>query len=125
MTIFEMFQRENIYEIIEKTMPFYYKKVFGKDVSVHIKKGSFFKKLLIYPRLGIIIPLFPSKKVRREVYSWFNVQHNWIKNVLAKLYIFLLKAPPWSHQGSVLPYSIPQKRISHPSGCQPSHCEAR
>lgn len=84
-----MFQRENIYEIIEKTMPFYYKKVFGKDVSVHIKKGSFFKKLLIYPRLGIIIPLFPSKKVRREVYSWFNVQHNWIKNVLAKLYIFI------------------------------------
>jgi hypothetical protein len=89
MTIQEMFDREDIYKIIEDTLPYYYREVFGKDVSISVRKNSFFKKLLIYPRLGVIVPRFPSKAVRQEIYAWFDVQNNLVKKVIAKLYIFL------------------------------------
>lgn len=89
MTIQEMLEREDIYAIIEKTLPFYYSNAYGKKVHVKIEKKRAFKKLLIYPRLGIIIPRFPSRKVIKEVFAWFDVQNNIIKKIIAKLYIYL------------------------------------
>ena len=87
MTIQEMFEREDIYTIIENTLSYYYKATRNKKVNAKICKKAAFKKILIYPRLGVIIPLFPSKEVRNEVYALFDVQRNIIKKIIAKTYI--------------------------------------
>lgn len=89
MTIQEMFEREPIYSIIEKTLHEYYREVYKRDIDVKIQRKKFLQKFLIYPRLGVIVPVFPSKKVRREVYAWFDVQNNIARKIIAKTYIFL------------------------------------
>lgn len=89
MTIQEMFEREDIYSILEKTMEEYYHVVFHKNVSVEIQKQHFLKKLVIYPRLGIVVPLIPSWKVIRRTYVSFDVQGNLLKKLFAWTYITL------------------------------------
>ena len=89
MTIQEMFEREDIYSIIESTMQEYFRGVWNRDVSVKISKKHFLKKILVYPRLGIVVPLFPSWKIIRSTYVWFDVQNNLIKKIVAWAYITL------------------------------------
>ena len=89
MTIYEMMEREDIYSIIEKTLKYYYKEAKDTNVNVSIQKKCFLREWNIYPRLGIIVNRFPTKEVRREVYSWFDVQNSIVKKIIAKCYIFL------------------------------------
>lgn len=87
MTIQEMFEREDIYSILEKTLTEYYSQVHNKRISVKVNKRHFFKRLVIYPRLGIIVPLFPSWAVIRRTYVSFDVQNNLPKKLFAWAYI--------------------------------------
>lgn len=89
MTILEMFEREDIYGILETTMHHYYKEVYHKDIDVSISKSHFGKRLLIYPRLGIIVSRFPSWAVIRRTYVSFDVQGNLPKKLFAWAYITL------------------------------------
>jgi serine/threonine protein kinase len=89
MTIQEMFEREDIYNILEVTLEEYYQKVHNKKVDVKISKKHFFRKLLIYPRLGIVTPLFPSWAVIKRTYISFDVQNNLPKKLFAWTYITL------------------------------------
>lgn len=89
MTILEMFEREDIYSILETTMHHYYKEVYHKDIEVSISKSHFGKRLLIYPRLGIVVSRFPSWAVIRRTYVSFDVQGNLPKKLFAWSYITL------------------------------------
>lgn len=89
MTILEMFEREDIYDIIEKTMSEYYKTIDNKKVNVKINKNHFGKRWLIYPRLGIIVSRTPSWKVIKRTYVSFDVQGNLPKKLFAWTYITL------------------------------------
>lgn len=89
MTILEMFEREDIYSILEKTMVEYYQEVFQKEVTVSIRKRHFLRKLVIYPRLGIVVPLIPSWAVIKRTYVSFDVQENLPKKLFAWAYITL------------------------------------
>lgn len=89
MTIQEMFEREDIYSIIETTLEEYYQKVHNKKISVRICKKHLFKKMVIYPRLGIIVPLLPSWSVIKRTYVSFDVQNNLPKKLFAWAYITL------------------------------------
>jgi hypothetical protein len=89
MTILEMFEREDIYGILETTMRHYYKEVYHKDIEVSITKSHFGKRLLIYPRLGIVVSRFPSWAVIRRTYVSFDVQGNLPKKLFAWAYITL------------------------------------
>lgn len=89
MTIQEMFEREDIYSILEKTLKEYYKDVRHKAIEVHVSKKHFLKPLLIYPRLGIVVPRFPSWGVIRRTYVSFDVQNNLPKKLFAWAYVTL------------------------------------
>lgn len=89
MTIAELLAREDLYGIIERTLPGYYREVFNLDVNVKLTRKHVGDCLLVFPRLGVIISKFPSKKVKHEIYSQFDVQNNIIKKIIAKVYIFL------------------------------------
>lgn len=89
MTIQEMFEREDIYGILETTMHQYFKEVHQKDIDVTISKRHIGQKLLIYPRLGIIVSRFPSWAVIKRTYVSFDVQGNLPKKLFAWAYITL------------------------------------
>lgn len=89
MTILEMFEREDIYHIIEGTLEEYYRNVLKKKVSVKVDKNHFFKRILIYPRLGVIISRTPSWSVVKNLYRFFDVQNNLPKKLFAWSYITL------------------------------------
>lgn len=89
MTIQEMFEREDIYGILETTMHQYFKEVHQKDIAVTISKRHFGQRLLIYPRLGIIVSRFPSWAVIKRTYVSFDVQGNLPKKLFAWAYITL------------------------------------
>lgn len=89
MTIFEMFEREDIYSILETTMHDYYRDICGKEIDVVVSKYHFGKRLLIYPRLGIVVSRCPSWAVIRRTYVSFDVQGNLPKKLFAWCYITL------------------------------------
>lgn len=89
MTILEMFEREDIYKILESTLQDYYREVYGEKVNVSVNKHHFGQRLLIYPRLGIIVSRFPSWAVIRRTYVSFDVQGNLPKKLFAWCYITL------------------------------------
>ena len=89
MTILEMFEREDIYKILEETLEQYYREVGKQNITVKVSKDHFGKKLLIYPRLGIVVSRCPSWKVIRRTYVSFDVQGNLPKKLFAWAYITL------------------------------------
>ncbi len=89
MTILEMFEREDIYKILEVTSKEYYQKVHNVEVDVQVRKKHLFQRLVIYPRLGIVVPLFPSWAVIRRTYVSFDVQNNLPRKLFAWAYITL------------------------------------
>lgn len=89
MTILEMFDREDIYTILEKTLVEYYRNIYQKEVTVSVEKKHFFKKVVIYPRLGIVVPLFPSWAIIKRTYVSFDVQDNLPRKLFAWMYITL------------------------------------
>ena len=89
MTILEMFEREDIYKILEVTLKEYYQKVHNAEVNVEVRKKHLFQKLVIYPRLGIVVPLIPSWAVIKRTYVSFDVQNNLPKKLFAWAYITL------------------------------------
>ena len=89
MTILEMFEREDIYKILEVTLKEYYQKVHSVEVDVEVRKEHLFRRLVIYPRLGIVVPLFPSWAVIKRTYISFDVQNNLPKKLFAWAYITL------------------------------------
>lgn len=89
MTILEMFEREDIYKILEVTLKEYYQKVHNVEVDIEVRKKHLFQKLVIYPRLGIVVPLFPSWAVIKRTYVSFDVQNNLPKKLFAWAYITL------------------------------------
>ena len=89
MTILEMFEREDIYKILEVTLKEYYQKVHNVEVDIEVRKKHLFQKMVIYPRLGIVVPLFPSWAVIKRTYISFDVQNNLLKKLFAWAYITL------------------------------------
>lgn len=89
MTILELFEREDIYKILEETLKEYYQKVQKKNVDVKVKKKHFFQKIVVYPRLGIVVSVLPSWDVIKATYVWFDVQNNLPKKLFAWIYITL------------------------------------
>lgn len=89
MTILEMFEREDIYKILEVTLKKYYQNVHNVKVDVEVRKKHLFQKMVIYPRLGIVVPLFPSWAVIKRTYISFDVQNNLPKKLFAWTYITL------------------------------------
>jgi len=87
MTIEEMFQRENIYQIIEDTLSKYYRQIRNEETEVKVRRVHLFQRLLVYPRIGVILPLFPCRGIIREVYALFDVKNNSLKKLIAWVYI--------------------------------------
>ena len=84
-----MVEREDFYKIAEKTLEEYYSVVYNKKVSISVVSPSIKSKIFVYPKINAITTRFPSKKVIAYSYDEFNVSNNFLKFILAKIYVTL------------------------------------
>ena len=89
MTIHQLFEREDIYSIIENTLKAYYKDIYGVDAEVKLSKNRLCNSFVVYPRIGVIVSRVPSWDVMKHVYDDFNVQGNILRKSIAWSYITL------------------------------------
>lgn len=82
-----MVEREDFYKIAEKTLEEYYSVVYNKKISISVVSPSIKSKILVYPKINAITTRFPGKKVIAYSYDEFNVRNNFLKFVLAKIYV--------------------------------------
>lgn len=88
MKIKRMVQREAFYQINESTLNRYYKVVHGIDAGIKTKCRNPFSKIIIYPLLGTEMTRFPDRKVLRYLLNEYNIRGSFIKNIIAKAYVF-------------------------------------
>lgn len=89
MTIYQLFEREDIYGIIEETLKEYYSEVNGLDIDARLSKSRLRNSFVVYPRLGVIISRVPTWKVMKHIYADFNVQGSVLRKIIAWSYISL------------------------------------
>ncbi|MEZ8650760.1 phosphotransferase family protein [Vibrio splendidus] len=81
MKLSRMLERENAYEIIEKTM-LEYAKITNKELEC--------KFFYIYPNLNVIVENFNSEKVRDFIKTEYNITGNKLKKKLVDIYLILV-----------------------------------
>ena len=89
MTIYQLFEREDIYSIIEITLKEYFFDVHGINTDVRLTNNKFRNHFVVYPRIGIIISRVPTWEVMKHVYADFNVQGSTLRKIIAWGYITL------------------------------------
>lgn len=89
MTIYQLFEREDIYSIIESTLKEYYSDIHGINAEVRLSKDKFRNSFVVYPRIGVIISRVPAWEVMKHIYADFNVQGSTLRKTIAWGYITL------------------------------------
>ena len=89
MKIDIMLQREDFFNIFEETMTKYYKTVLGKDCTVQVVDSPLKEKIVLFSGFNRIISKKPSCEIVNHIYDSFNINDNPVKNLAAKVYIFL------------------------------------
>ena len=84
-----MVQREDFYDITEKTLEEYYSAVYNKSISIKVDSPSTKSKILVYPKINAITSRFPGNKVIAYLYNEFNIRNNYLKFFMAKIYVTL------------------------------------
>lgn len=85
-----LFDREDVLNILKETLEKYYSQIAGEkkviiEYSNKIKPESF----VLVPKLGMVMRPFPCKKIRKHYYNAYNIRDSIVKNVGAKLLIFI------------------------------------
>ena len=84
-----MAEREDFYDIFEKTLEEYYSAVHNINISIKVDSPSISSKIIVYPKINAITSKFPGNKVITYLYNEFNIRNNYLKFFLAKIYVTL------------------------------------
>ncbi len=103
-----LFKRENVYPILADTLFNYYSQRFpNDDIYIGYKKKADSRCFIIVPRFGMIMPPFPKRNIRNHYYYSYNIRNNFVKNIIAKVLIFLATHLPVSITTSKKLYIAP------------------
>lgn len=81
--------REDYYSILRNTLQRYYNQRFGEDIVVGYEPKAGASKLIMNPRLGMIFKPLPPRVLREYIYRNYNIRNNLVKNIAAKIFVFL------------------------------------
>ena len=81
--------RENYYDILQLTLQSYYRQRINGSVKIGYEPIEGAAEYLMNPRLGMIFQAYPKRTVRKYFYNSYNIRHNLVKNIAAKLFVFL------------------------------------
>ena len=84
-----LFERENVLDILQKTLQNYYQSRFpDKQVYVGYEKRRGAAEFFLTPRVGMILQARPAREICRRFYSGYNIRGNILKNLAAKTFVF-------------------------------------
>ncbi len=84
-----LFERENVFEILQQTIQTYYTQRFPEqNVSVGYERKDGAAEFYLIPQLGMIMQKKPSREIRKHYYDAFNIRKNPIKWIVAKVLVF-------------------------------------
>lgn len=90
MGFHELFEREDVLLILQKTLSDYYDKTQPEHrVTVGYEKRKDAVEFFMIPRIGAIMQAHPSAAIRKHFYDSYNIRGNLIKHVGAKVLVFL------------------------------------
>ena len=89
MKIDQMLLREDFYSINENTLQSYFKTVCGVEVIVSTSNKPISKSVFVYPRINAIISRYPSKNVRKYIFTEFSSPKGIVENLQWKFYVAL------------------------------------
>ncbi|WP_288275587.1 hypothetical protein [uncultured Prevotella sp.] len=81
--------REDYYGILKDTLQRYYTQRYGDGIEVGYEPKTGAAELIMNPRLGMIFQPFPPRKPRKYLYRSYNIRGNIVKNIAAKVFVFL------------------------------------
>lgn len=91
-----LFERENVLDILQKTLQDYYKSRFpDKQVYIGYENREGAAEFFLIPRVGMILQAKPSREICRSFYNTYNIRKNIVKHVAAKTLVFLGLHFPW------------------------------
>lgn len=100
--------REDYYGILQSTLRAYYKNKYNLDVYVGFQKRQGAKEMVMNPYLGMIYSSFPNKLIRKYIYKSYNIRNNLLKNIAAKLIVFIS-----THTRSI--FTLPRRLYIYPA----------
>ena len=84
-----LFGREDVLDILQKTLYDYYENCYpAQQVYIGYKKREGAAEFFLIPRVGMIIQARPACEIRKQFYSSYNIRGNLFKNIAAKLLVF-------------------------------------
>lgn len=84
-----LLSREDFYSILKDTLQRYYTQRFGNDIEVGYEPKPGAAELIMNPRLGIVFQPYPPRMPRKYLYRSYNIRGNVVKNIAAKVFVFL------------------------------------
>ena len=85
-----LFERENVLDILQKTLQHYYSNRFPeKQILISYEKREGAAEFFLIPRVGMILQTKPPKEIRKQFYSIYHIRGNIVKHVAAKMLVFM------------------------------------
>lgn len=85
-----LFEREDVLNILQKTLQEYYCSRFpDKNVYIGYEKREGAAEFFLTPRVGMILQAHPAKDVCQRFYSSYNIRNNVVKHITAKALVFM------------------------------------
>lgn len=85
-----LFERENVLDILQKTLQDYYASRYPhKQVYIGYEKREGAAEFFLIPRVGMIMQANSPRDIHRRFYRGYNIRNNIIKHVAAKTLVFL------------------------------------
>lgn len=90
MDLYSMVKRENFFELFFPTVKKYFKEVLHEDIEIAFAANKEECNCVIKPKLSVVTSIHPTSRAKEFFYSEWNIRNSRIKNLLIKLYIWLM-----------------------------------
>lgn len=84
-----LLERENFFEIMQKTLTRYFLDAGVSNFKLSYKPEKNVCEFILVPRLGMIMQPYPNKAIRKHYYADYNIRDNWVRNIVAKTAVFI------------------------------------
>lgn len=84
-----LFDRENVLSILKETLEKYYTQRTGEKVIIEYSNKIKPESFVLVPKLGMVMRPFPCKEICKHYYDAYNIRDSIVKNIGAKLMVFV------------------------------------
>ena len=112
MDLISMLKREDFFPLFFATVKKYYQEALGWSVSMEFAPSKKQANMVIKPHLSAVTSANMSSKARSFFYAEWNIRNSWMKNIIAKTYVFAMTRTGKQFSQYQFTFS-PQNRVSN------------